>query len=75
MVIIKRVIKENGDHYFFVYKDERYISCAYFEPNAKQGSVLSEETAYEKALSKAKEIENNTYNPSETIVYQSPENK
>lgn len=70
---IKRVVKPNGDCFFYLYANDLFVSAHTFLPNEVPESRWSEQSQYRNVMSLAKAIETGNGNDSEEIIYQTPE--
>lgn len=69
---IKKIVKKDGDHFFYIYKDGEFVSCQFFDPTREAEGYSSETKAMERAMQTAKLIESGK-DHIEEIVYQTPD--
>jgi hypothetical protein len=72
-VKITKAIKLNGDHFFYVYANDKYITCTYFMPGLEKESSSSEENAFAKIKEIAARLESSNGQEIEETVYQTPD--
>lgn len=73
-VKINRIVKNDGEHFYYIYANGTLIKAMWFNPEATEGSLAHESVVLNEAKALAFKLEKSEdIKPSETTIYETPD--